>query len=70
MPSTPRLLIANACYHIITRGNRKQSVFLDEQDYGSFLIKLKKYKARYGVNLYAFCLMPNHVHLIGEPNKG
>jgi len=49
------------------RGNNKQRVFLDEQDYGYYLANLKKYKRKGGFLLYAFCLMPNHVHLIGEP---
>ncbi len=69
MPTGPRLIIKNACYHIITRGNQKQRIFLDEQDCEVYLSKLKRYKLRYGFLLYAFCLMPNHVHLIGEPKE-
>lgn len=67
MPTGPRLLLKNACYHIITKGNQSQQVFQDEQDYKVYLARLKKYKSRYGFLLYGFCLMPNHVHIIGEP---
>ena len=67
MPTGPRLLLEHACYHITTRGNQKQRVFLDEEDYQVYLFKLRKYKTRHGFMLYGFCLMPNHVHLIGEP---
>ncbi len=69
MPTGPRLLLKNACYHIITRGNQNQRVFLDGQDYEVYISRLKRYKLRYGFLLYAFCLMPNHVHLIGEPKE-
>ena len=67
MPTGPRLLLERACYHITTRGNQKQRVFLDKEDYQVYLFKLKKYKTQHGFLLYGFCLMPNHVHLIGEP---
>lgn len=69
MPTGPRLLLENACYHIITRGNQGQQVFLDEQDYRAYLLRLSRYKQRYGFLLYGFCLMPNHAHLIGEPKE-
>jgi putative transposase len=66
MPRVARVTIENACYHIITRGNQKQSVFLEPQDYEKYLYLLTKYKRRYKFKLYCFCLMPNHVHLIIE----
>jgi len=66
MPRTARITIENACYHIITRGNQKQLVFLEPQDYEKYLYLLTKYKKRYKFKLYCFCLMPNHVHLIIE----
>jgi putative transposase len=69
MPTGPRLLLENACYHIITRGNHRQEVFLNESDYKQYLVTLKRYKRRYGFLLYGFCLMSNHIHLIGEPRR-
>ena len=69
MPTGPRLLLANACYHIITRGNQRQRVFLEDNDYKVYLLALRRYKKRYGFLLYGFCLMSNHIHLIGEPKE-
>ncbi len=66
MPRGARVTIENGCYHIITRGNQKQSVFLDTEDYERYLSILSKYKKQYKFKLYCFCLMPNHVHLLIE----
>ena len=67
MPSGPRLLIDKACYHIITRGNQQQAVFLLARDYQKYLSILRKYTKKYHFLIYGFCLMLNHVHLVGEP---
>lgn len=67
MPKGRRILLKNASYHITTRGNQKQAIFFDEQDYQIYLSRLKKYKLQHGFLLYGYCLMPNHVHIIGEP---
>ncbi|MCU0651446.1 MAG: transposase [Candidatus Omnitrophica bacterium] len=66
MPRVARITIENAYYHVITRGNQKQLVFMEQSDYDKYLLILKKYKKKYNFKLYAFCLMPNHVHLILE----
>jgi putative transposase len=66
MPRTARITMENACYHVITRGNQKQLVFIEPQDYEKYLFLLAKYKKRYKFRLYCFCLMPNHVHLLIE----
>ena len=66
MPKLKRLLLENACYHITTRGNQRQTVFDEESDYKHYLMLLVRYKKRYGFKLHGYCLMPNHVHLIGE----
>ncbi len=66
MPHTKRLLIGGYCYHLITRGNRKQEVFRCPDDYLMYLGFLKKFKRKYKFSVYAYCLMPNHSHLLGE----
>jgi len=66
MPRSARITIQNGCYHIITRGNQKQTIFIKDEDYQKYLYFLKKYKKRYKFKLYGFCLMPNHVHLVME----
>lgn len=64
-----RILIPNACYHIIHRGNQKQKIFLEDADFEKFLQILLHYKRKFAFKLYAYCLMPNHIHLIIEVNK-
>jgi len=66
MSARSKILLKNGCYHLTARGNQKQRIFLDDQDYAAFVGRLKKYKRRYGLKLYGFCLMPNHLHLIAE----
>lgn len=70
MPRTARVFIENACYHIITRGNQKQVVFCEEDDFKHYLYLVHKYKVKYGCLIYGYCLMDNHVHLILELPKG
>jgi REP element-mobilizing transposase RayT len=58
MPNGRRLLVENACYHLIVRGNRKQKIFLADCDYEAYLEMLAKYKKHYHFLLYGYCLMP------------
>lgn len=57
-------LIPGEYYHIYNRGNRKQEVFGDRADYFYFLRKLREQKQIHGVTIAAYCLMPNHYHLL------
>jgi len=66
MSDLPRILIENACYHLIARGNQKQRIFRDQEDFKEYLERLKAYKRKFNFKLYAYCLMPNHVHLLGQ----
>lgn len=56
----------NVCYHLITRGNQKQKIFRYQEDYLTYLSLLKRFKRKYKFRVYAYCLMPNHVHIVGE----
>lgn len=66
MPRLTRAFLDYSCYHIITRGNQKQNVFRNQADYKKYLEILKKSKKKYSGALYAYCLMPTHVHLLVE----
>jgi putative transposase len=66
MPRIARITAENCCYHIITRGNQRQTVFNEASDYKKYLKLLTRYKNKYKFKLYAFCLMPNHVHLLAD----
>jgi REP element-mobilizing transposase RayT len=66
MARKPRVEFAGALYHVITRGNNRQSIFRDHQDYHAYLRRLETYRGRYRISLYAYVLMPNHVHVLVE----
>lgn len=64
MPRIARGLADNQIYHIINRGNRREAVFHDNYDYEKFLKLLIESKEKYAIKIYAYCLMPNHFHLV------
>lgn len=51
-------------YHIYNRGNNKEPIFLEDENYRYFLSKLHLYLDRANIDLVAYCLMPNHFHLL------
>ena len=69
MARRPRLFAPGLLYHVIARGNQRQPTFLTDADYEAYLARLARYRRRYGVFLYAYCLMPNHVHLLAETSE-
>ncbi len=56
--------VTGQMYHLYNRGNRKAEVFHDRQDYLHFLRQLREYQQKHPVTLIAYCLMPNHYHLL------
>ena len=69
MPRTARIAPQEFVYHILTRGNNKQAVFKDDEDFRKFIDILKKYKEKYLFKLYHYVLMNNHVHLVMETTE-
>ncbi|PIR65789.1 MAG: transposase [Candidatus Omnitrophica bacterium CG12_big_fil_rev_8_21_14_0_65_43_15] len=69
MPRISRIFTKEGVFHILSRGNNRQKVFRDIDDYTAYLNLLKKYKQEHRFRLYHYCLMPNHVHLIIESTK-
>ena len=64
-----RLRCESGIYHIILRGNNQQNIFDDYEDRYFFLSRLEKYSTSLNIDIYAYCLMGNHVHiLIGKGN--
>ena len=64
MPRIARKISSTKVYHIILRGNDRQDIFLDEQDYHKFLKIVKILKEKYQYDIFTYCLMSNHVHLV------
>lgn len=69
MARQPRLFAPGLLYHVIARGNQRQATFLTDLDYHAYLSRLVRYQKRYSVKLYAYCLMPNHVHLLLQTSE-
>ena len=55
-------------HHITQRGNRREDVFFDDEDRQTYLDWLREYAAKYKVEVAAYCLMRNHLHLILIPS--
>jgi putative transposase len=64
MPRKPRMKSKNGIYHVMLRGANRQEIFHDDTDNTKFLEIIKRYKEKSGMNVYAWCLMNNHVHLL------
>lgn len=58
-----RLWYPGAVYHVMSRGNRRSAIFLDESDYINFLEVIKNVQEKYPFKLYSICMMTNHFHL-------
>lgn len=64
MPRITRQTSGTKVYHLILRGIDKQDIFLNEGDYKKFLEIIKETKKQYEYDVYSYCLMNNHTHMI------
>lgn len=67
MPRMGRVMLLNYPHHVVQRRHNRQVVFAEPRDYLRYLDTLAEYKPVYGVKVYAYCLMTNHVHLLLAP---
>ena len=68
MPSIGRIVLPYYPHHVVQRGHDRNDVFIEEQDYRYYLDTLREFKDVFGIKVYAYCLMTNHVHLLLEPS--
>jgi putative transposase len=68
MARLPRIVIPGLPHHVTQRGNRKQCTFFRDRDYLDYKEIMSQSCRRYDVTILAYCLMPNHVHLVCKPN--
>ena len=68
MPRPTRHVPGGFCYHVLSRGNARQTVFHKPDDYAAFLRLLDEAAARWPMRVLAWCLMPNHFHLVLWPH--
>jgi len=67
MPRIARVVAPGFPHHITQRGNRRQETFFRDEDYVAYKSLLSEWCQRHGVDIWAYCLMPNHVHMIAVP---
>jgi REP element-mobilizing transposase RayT len=69
VPRRAREKSENGIYHIILRGNSRQEIFHDDEDFIHFIETLDKYKTQTNMKVHGWCLMNNHVHLLLEKGE-
>ena len=69
MPRTARASVADLCSHVMSRGNARATVFHDGSDYHTFIDLMRRAKKRLPMRVLAWCLMPNHFHLVLQPHR-
>ena len=69
MARLPRLTVAGVPHHVILRGNNRQPVFVDREDREFFLSQLAELAQRERVQVHAYVLMDNHLHLLLTPQQ-
>jgi len=62
-----RVVVPGHPHHVTQRGNRRQKTFFGEDDYQAYLELMAESCKNHGVEIWAYCLMPNHVHLVVVP---
>lgn len=69
MPRIARVCAVSYPHHITQRGNNRETVFFDDEDRKFYLKTLRKYSHKWGFEIWAYCLMTNHVHILAAPQK-
>jgi putative transposase len=67
MTRRPRIVLPHAPHHVTQRGNRREPIFFEDGDQDVYRDLLAEQALKSRVEIWAYCLMPNHVHLIATP---
>ena len=70
MARIARLVVPGIPHHVTQRGNRRETTFFEDADYRLYRDLLGEAAAKAGAAVWAYCLMPNHVHVILTPRDG
>jgi len=68
MARMPRLVVPGYPHHVTQRGNRRQRTFFSEDDYRHYIALVFESAGKAETEIWAYCLMPNHVHLVMVPS--
>src|SRR5690554_1287672 len=69
MPRRARQKSSTGVYHVMLRGINKQIIFHDQEDYKKYIQTIRDYKQLCEYEIYAYCLMNNHIHLLIKEGK-
>lgn len=69
MPRTSRAAVGGMVYHVLNRGNGRMEIFRKPGDYQAFVELMIDAKERAQIQIFGFCLMPNHWHLVVRPRR-
>ncbi len=69
MARIARVIASGIPHHLTQRGNRRMQTFFSDEDYQAYISLLGEWCKKCGVAIWAYCLMPNHVHLIAVPES-
>lgn len=69
MSRLARVVVPGLPHHVTQRGNRREATFFEAGDYAVYRDLFAQYARKHGVAVWAYCLMPNHVHLILVPSE-
>lgn len=69
MPRCARIVVPGYPHHVTQRGIRKATTFFDSTDYLTYLELLRELRQSAGVTIWAYCLMPNHIHMVVVPDS-
>ncbi|MFC1621667.1 transposase [Candidatus Omnitrophota bacterium] len=64
MPTGKRLVHDDSLYHIVQKGNNGRKLFKDRKDFEIFLFLVRRYLKKFGVEIYHYCLMTTHLHIL------
>ena len=69
MARLARLVVPGLPHHITQHGDRGQRVFFDDGDYAAYIELLSEWCGEFGVEIWSYCLLCNHIHLIAVPSS-
>jgi putative transposase len=69
MARIARVIAAGIPHHVTQRGNRRLPTFFRDEDYQAYIALMSEWCQKCSVEIWAYCLMPNHVHLIAAPES-
>jgi len=69
MARIARVVVPGIPHHVTQRGVRRMETFFDDEDYEVYLRLMHEWCEAAGIEVWAYCLMPNHVHLVAVPER-